>query len=164
MMSRDELKQIANDHLEKLCLELPDRRVGSFGNQMATEFFAEIIASFGFRTECPEFECIDWECGEVSLEISGQPFDVLISPYSLGCKVTAPIIAASTVEALELLDASEKILFLYGEIAKEQFMPKNFPFYNPEEHQRIYRLLEAQNPKAIIAATSRNPAESIPSP
>jgi aminopeptidase YwaD len=37
-------------------------------------------------------------------------------------------------------------------------MPKNFVFYNPEEHQRIIALLEEKNPGAILAATSRNAA------
>jgi aminopeptidase YwaD len=36
-------------------------------------------------------------------------------------------------------------------------MPVNFPFYNPEEHQRILALLRAKRPLAIVAATSRNP-------
>jgi aminopeptidase YwaD len=36
-------------------------------------------------------------------------------------------------------------------------MPKNFPFYNPEEHQRIYRLLEKKSPAAVITATRKNP-------
>jgi aminopeptidase YwaD len=37
-------------------------------------------------------------------------------------------------------------------------MPKNFVFYNPEEHQRIIALLEKGNPKAILCATGRNAA------
>jgi aminopeptidase YwaD len=36
-------------------------------------------------------------------------------------------------------------------------MPKNFPFYNPEEHKRIYALLEAKRPAALLTATGRNP-------
>lgn len=36
-------------------------------------------------------------------------------------------------------------------------MPKSFPFYNPEEHQRIIRALEMKEPAAIVAATSRHP-------
>jgi aminopeptidase YwaD len=35
-------------------------------------------------------------------------------------------------------------------------MPKNFPFYNPDSHQRLIRLLERKKPQAIIAATSRD--------
>ncbi len=37
-------------------------------------------------------------------------------------------------------------------------MPKNFVFYNPEEHQRIISVLESSGVKAIICATGRNPA------
>jgi aminopeptidase YwaD len=36
-------------------------------------------------------------------------------------------------------------------------MPKNFPFYQPEEHLKIISLLEEGRPAAVIAATSRNP-------
>jgi aminopeptidase YwaD len=36
-------------------------------------------------------------------------------------------------------------------------MPKNFKFYNPPEHQEIYRLLESKLPAAILTATGRNP-------
>lgn len=37
-------------------------------------------------------------------------------------------------------------------------MPKNFVFYNPEEHQRLISILEKSNPKAIICATGHNGA------
>jgi aminopeptidase YwaD len=36
-------------------------------------------------------------------------------------------------------------------------MPKHFPFYNPEQHQRIIALLEDKRPLAIVCATARNP-------
>jgi len=49
-------------------------------------------------------------------------------------------------------------LLLHGDIAKEQLMPKNFVFYNPEEHQRILALLEKGMPQAILCATGRNAA------
>jgi aminopeptidase YwaD len=47
-------------------------------------------------------------------------------------------------------------MLLHGEIAREQLMPKNFVFYNPEEHQRIISLLERGEPKAVLCATGRN--------
>jgi len=156
-MDFEELNQRANDHLKKLCLDIPERPVGSFGNQIATEYFAETVASFGFRTACPEFPCIDWEGGAVLLEVGDRTFEVLISPFSLGCDVKAPLVGAGNIQELETIEASDAILFLHGELVKEQLMPKNFPFYNPEEHQKIYHLLEEKIPAAIIAATSRNP-------
>jgi aminopeptidase YwaD len=156
-MTNSKLLNNAQNYLRKLCLDIPERPVGSYGNQLATEFFAETIASFTFRTECPEFHCIDWEMGKGSLKIGDESFEVFISPFSLGGKIDKPLVAASTIEILETIEASDKILLLHGEIAKEQLMPKNFPFYNPEEHQKIYHLLESKQPQAIIAATSRNP-------
>jgi aminopeptidase YwaD len=147
----------ARQHLHTLCVDIPTRRVGSQGNIQATEYAAEVLTSFGFRVETPQFECIDWEGAGASLTLGDQSFEVFPGPYSLGCKVTAELAAAQTVEELEGLDAKGKLLLLHGELTKEQLLPKNFPFFNPEHHQRIIRLLESKQPAAIIAATGRNP-------
>jgi aminopeptidase YwaD len=152
------LSEKADTYLRRLCLEIPNRRVGSPGNRAATAFFAEGVASFGFETESPVFDCIDWSQGGAHLTAGGAPFEVLVSPYSLGCHVRAPLLVASTLEELEAAEASNKMILLRGDIAKEQLMPKNFTFYNPDEHKRIIHLLETKNPQAIIAATSQNPA------
>jgi aminopeptidase YwaD len=71
--------------------------------------------------------------------------------------VSATLSAATTVEELESLEITNNILLLHGEIAKEQLMPKNFTFYNPDRHQQIISLLERNKPLAIISATSRDP-------
>ena len=85
-------------------------------------------------------------------------FNVLVSPYSLGFKGEGELISASTIEELSKINAKNKIIFLFGEIAKEQLMPKNFVFYNPEEHQKIISILENSGAMAIITATGRNAA------
>ena len=146
----------AEAYLRRLCLEIPSRRVGSAGNQAATDFFASVVASFGFQTESPAFDCMDWTCEGVHLTVGGAPFEAFASPYSLGCQVNAPLAVVSTDDELEAADISHKIVLLRGDIAKEQLMPKNFPFYNPDRHQRIIQLLETKKPRAIIAATARD--------
>ena len=70
--------------------------------------------------------------------------------------VEAELICVSSVVELEQAQITGKLLLLHGEIAKEQLMPKNFVFYNPEEHQRIISLHEKGAPSAIICATGRN--------
>lgn len=152
-----DLSQKAALYLQKLCLGLPDRRVGSAGNRAATRFFAKTIDSFGFQAEGQLFSCLHWIRGHSQLSAAGQPFEAFISPYSLGCRVTAPLVLASTVEDLAAIEATGQILLLQGDLAREQLMPKNFTFYNPEHHQRIVSLLEAKAPAAIVAATTRNP-------
>lgn len=156
-MSETYLMDKAEAYLQKLCLEISTRRVGSVGNRAATEFFAETVAAFGFEMETPTFDCIDWVEDGAQLSVEGTSFAVSPSPFSLGCRVQAPLAVVSTEEALEAVEARGKILLLHGALAKEQLMPKNFPFYNPEHHQRIVGLLEEKAPSAIVAATSRNP-------
>jgi len=157
-METEQLYQKCFSYLRKLCEEIPERSVGSEGNRMATRFFEKEISSFDWNTEIQEFDAIDWENGGALLHSNNVNFEVFVSPYSLGCAVEAQLVSASRVEELVHLEISGKVLFLYGEIAKEQLMPKNFVFYNPEEHQKIISLLEIGRPKAIICATGRNAA------
>ncbi len=156
VMTPDRLIEKAESYLRKLCVDIPSRRVGSEGNRAATDFFARTMSTFGFGTESPEFDCIDWSQEGARLAADRMSFEVFVSPYSVGCQVKAPLVVVSTVEDLEAIDVSGKIVLLRGDIAKEQLMPKNFPFYNPDRHRRIIRLLETKKPQAVIAATSRD--------
>jgi aminopeptidase YwaD len=156
-MNTQHLIEQAKQHLNTLCVNIPTRKVGSQGNIQATRYVDKVLKSYNFQTEMPKFECIDWEEQGAFLTIESQSFAVFPGYYSLGCSVTAELVAASTCEELEQLNAEGKLLFLSGELAREQLMPKNFPFFNPEHHQHIIQLLETKNPAAIIAATARNP-------
>jgi aminopeptidase YwaD len=157
-MQTENLNLSCQSYLKKLCEEIPERCVGSEGNRIATRFFEKIISSFGWDTEIQEFEAIDWRDGGAKLQADGLSFEVFVSPYSLGCEVTEQLIRISRVGELNQIDIKGKIVLLHGEIAKEQLMPKNFVFYNPEEHQQIISLLEIGEPGAIICATERNAA------
>jgi aminopeptidase YwaD len=157
-MNREQLTANALSYLEQLCHTIPERGVGSQGNRLATRFFAERLAAFGWQPEISRFEAIDWETLGAGLQVESRDFAVRSSPYSLGCEVQAPLVGVSSLAELEKTNIEGKIALLYGEIAKEQLMPKNFVFYNPEEHQQIISLLEKKHPQAIVCATGRNPA------
>ncbi len=144
-------------YLDALCTKIPHRHVGSEGNNAAAGFFAEKLGGFGFAVQCPEFDCIDWTHGEVALQAGELSFTAFAGPYSLPYGSAAQLIEASTLEGLKAAEAEGKMLLLHGELAKEQIMPKDFPFYNPDSHREIVALLEAKQPAAIIAATGRNP-------
>ncbi len=147
----------AETYLRRLCLDIPTRQVGSEGNRAATGLFADVVAACGFATEAPAFACLDWRQDGVDLAVGEDAFTAHASPYTLGCRVNAPLSAISTVEELAAAELADRVVLLHGEIAKEQLMPKNFPFYNPVEHRRIVGLLEEKRPLAIVAATGRNP-------
>jgi hypothetical protein len=144
-VASDAVSKKAGTYLRKLCVDIPSRRVGSRGNRAATDFFAETVAAFGFETESQVFDCIDWVPQGAQLSADGVPFQVRVSPYSLGCCVRAPLVAISTAEELEDAEVSDRIVLLRGDIAREQLMPKNFPFYNPDEHKRIIQLCGSFN-------------------
>lgn len=156
MMTSD-LTENAKQHLATLCVTIPNRRVGSIGNRAATDYVAQSLVALGWQVECPPFACMDWSQQGADLTAAGVSFQTRVSPYTLGCEVRAPLVAVSTVEELERTAVSGKILLMQGEIAKEQLMPKNFVFYNPDHHKRIIGMLESKQPQAIVAATTRDP-------
>lgn len=145
-------------YLKSLCQDIQDRSTGSAGNRQATELFEGELSSLGWQTQASELDVIDWEEEGATLQAGDQLYSVQASPYSPGCSVTSSLAAASSTAELEQLDIAGKVLLLHGEIAREPLMPKNFVFYNPEEHQKIIALLERGKPAAIIAATTRNAA------
>jgi aminopeptidase YwaD len=162
------LVERAAAYLNRLCLVIDNRRTGSPGNRAATDFFARTAAAFGWQVEQPAFDCLDWhaegaeltvraELTELAdLRVAATTFQVYPSPYSPGCKVQARLAVASTLAELEAVEAAGTLLLLRDELTAGQLMPKNFPFYNPEEHQRIYRLLEEKRPAAVLTATGRD--------
>lgn len=156
-MTSDTDTKKAERYLQKLCLEIPNRAVGSEGNRAATDFFAETIAAFGWETASPVFDCLDWRQEGMRLAVGGRSFESYAGPYSPGCRVAGPLVVVSTIEALESAELTNAVALLHGPLAKEPLMPKNFPFYNPDEHQQIIRLLESKQPLALLTATEWNP-------
>lgn len=144
-------------HLQHLCAVIPNRAVGSRGNQQATDWFARTIVSFGFTVEMPPFACMDWSAEGASLNVDGCVYPAQPSPYALGCDVHAPLLVITTLAELEATPIQGRIVLLRGEITREPLMPRHFVFYNPEEHQHIYQVLEHGQPAAIITATGRSP-------
>ena len=152
----DNLHQKSVAYLHQLCGEITDRSVGSDGNRLATQYFLECISSLGWAVETQEFDAMDWIDGGASLLCVEDNFQVYVSPYSLGCQVEGKLIGISNIAELERANIAGSLVLLHGEIAREQLMPKNFVFYNPEEHQHIISLLEKGDPIAILCATGRN--------
>jgi aminopeptidase YwaD len=157
-MNKKELTEKIKAHLQVLCSEIGERRVGSEKNRQATAYAQKELEKCGWQTEATELSVIDWATDGATLNCNGQSFEVFSSHYSLGCSAKGELLAIDTVNKLEKTEIKDKIILLYGEIASQQIAPKKFPFWNPEEHQHLISLLEKGNPKAIITATKRNSA------
>ncbi|MCA9982871.1 MAG: hypothetical protein KDE59_01205, partial [Anaerolineales bacterium] len=91
------LEQLCRDYLTQLCVNIPERPVGSDGNRRATAFFAAEMARFGWAVRQDSFPAIGWAEEGATLKVAGQDFAARPSPYALGCQVTAEMVAAASV-------------------------------------------------------------------
>ncbi len=156
-MKKDLLEK-AVKYLKIFCNDIPERTVGSAGNRKATGLFCEKVSSFGWDTVLQEFDAFNWMNGGASISAADQQFEAFVSPYSLGCSIKSELVDIESFDELSRKDLTGKIILMRGNIAGEQLMPKNFVFYNPDEHKKIISVLEDKKPAAIIAATGRNSA------
>ncbi|WP_424358280.1 M28 family metallopeptidase [Methanocella sp. MCL-LM] len=153
-----DLEQKARAYLDTLCTFQHSRSVGSPGNQAAAEFVARTFGLFGYTIDTTPFECLDFESGASSLKCGGKSYDLYPGPYSPGYSGSEKLVAVSTLEELKKARCKGKILLLKGELCVEQLMPKDYPFYYPDHHRALHKLLEKKQPAAIITATGKNPA------
>lgn len=121
-MMGEHLIQSARAYLDTLCVEIPTRAVGSAGNQCATAWFAETIRAFGFTTEMPPFDCMDWSSDGAAIKVDGAVFHAQPSSYALGCDVHAPLLCISTVSELEHTAITGSIVLLHGKIARRSLL------------------------------------------
>lgn len=157
-MEKAKLVNEAVSHLQVLCHDISERRVGSRGNREATDYVKNYFERSGWWVREDSLSVMDWKTEGASLHGGKQTFEVFSSPYSLGCDVEGELLPIANPDDLENHTLENKIILLHGDIASEQIMPKNFIFYNPDEHRRIVHALETGRPKALICATGRNSA------
>lgn len=145
--------------LRAICVDIGERPVGSIANNKACELLKDEFEFLGWDIETPEFKAIDWKHNGAELSVNGNnDFNAFVSPYSLGCSLKATLAVVESIAELENRNFKNTVLLLKGEIASEQIMPKNFVFYNPDNHKRIVSALENSGVKAIVCATGRNAA------
>lgn len=154
------LKQIKR-HIDELSVNIGERPTGSAANHRAEAYIKQIFTRNNFQVTLQQFNCLDWEKNETTLNIGDTQADVEPSPYSLPCNVQTGIEVVANIVQLEQADLAGKIAVLCGELTQESLMPKNFRFYNPEHHQKIISLLEEKAPKAILTP-SLNDKHLIP--
>ncbi len=152
----DELVERVAETLRRLTAH-PDRHVGGPGNLAATAMFADEMIALGLSVSREPMACVEWQPGSASIVVDGKRVDLEVGPYSLPCDVEAPLVGVATVEELEREEVRGTIVLLHGAIAAGQVMPRNFTFYNPDSHRRVYCAVDTFAPAAIVAATGRDP-------
>lgn len=141
--------------LEKIFRERP---IGSKANHELNEFLGNEMIRLGYQVNVLPLKCKVWEKGFSSLERGMVSFDIFPGPFSQGFEgMVHYLIPVSTMKELKISDIQGKLVLLHGELSSEPLMPKDFPFYYPDEHKAIINLLEEKKPLAVIAATGAHP-------
>ncbi len=154
MSNRDTTLTRLRAHLAAL-VQAPDGRPpGSAANHAAAEYIAGALAGMGYEVEEQRFDCIDWRLDGVELWMGDGPLPVTANPYSPPCDVTAPTVAAGSLEELAAAALTGRVALLHGALTAMPLFPRHYPFFSVEEHQRIFDLLVAGRPRAIIAVSS----------
>lgn len=152
MKSTTDLERRVRRDLQELTETIGPRPTGSAGNRQAARYLKERFAESGLQLESQEFAALDWAPGSCRLTAGGQEITAQINPYSPPCAARAQGQLFRSLEELEAApELREVIAVLDGEFVAEQIMPMNFPFYNPDEHLRLNRVLEEKRPQAVIA-------------
>lgn len=138
-----------------LCETIGARPTGSSKNKTAVDYAFDVLQKCGFQTRKQEFNCLDWIKTIAVLWVNNVNVPVEPAEYSLPCDIEAEFVCIDTVNGLQMAELAGKIAVLHGDLCKEPLMPKNFKFYNPDEHKQVIALLEKKNPSAIITVSSQ---------
>lgn len=140
-------------YLTEICEVIKSRPTGSSNNQKAVEYIEKILTQNGLTVTRQQLSCMDWQNNGAFLSILGEACPIEASNYSAPCDLTAPYLCVGTLEQLRMCSAKGKILVIYDELCQEPLAPKNYPWYNPENHQEIIKAIEAQEPLALITVS-----------
>lgn len=147
-------KQMTYETMQILSMERP---VGTSANAGCNDYLEQQLLKMGFRVESLPFDCTVWEKGKSCLGLGEKEIEVAASPFSEAFDGAGALVPVYSADMLQKTDCAGKILLMSGELAETPLMPKGFPFYFPEEHEKLLALLEEKKPKAIIAATGKHP-------
>jgi aminopeptidase YwaD len=150
----ESVEAAAMRHLERLCVEIGPRPIGSRRNQAATDYIQNIFEASGLGVELQEFPCPAWEAKETRLELDGDRLDAAANVFSPPCDVVAPAKTVGTMAELEAAELAGRIAVMHGDLTKGGLSARN-GIYFPERDRRIMQLLEEKKPAALITVNSK---------
>ncbi|MBP2144545.1 aminopeptidase YwaD [Methanococcus voltae] len=140
-------------YLTEIAIERP---IGTEGNNKILELIKNELKSSKYTMESLNFKCLTWDNGNSYIKLEDNIYTIYASPFSKGYKGEGKVICCSKISDLKNPEIENNILILDGEITENPLMPKNFPFYFPEEHAKLYDLIEKAKPACILALTGKS--------
>lgn len=147
----------AEEVLRKLAVDIGERPTGTEANEAANSYLESVARELGYEVTEIGFECRRWELGPSEVSTGTVRLPVHPGPFSGPLRGDYPVVVARTLEELRTQDAADSLLVIRGPLAQEPLMPRDFPFYYPEEHKAIIDLLLEKRPAAVLALTGTHP-------
>jgi aminopeptidase YwaD len=145
-------------NFSEVCVERP---LGTKGNNDVLNLLYNAFTALKFQTIELPFECTVWQPEDSFLEQNGNRIKLFPSPFSRELSGNFSIKYVSTLTELQNIEGFMGILIFTNELSKNGIMPKDFPFYFPENDKLLYELLENIEPKGIITITGQDPASGL---
>jgi len=145
-------------NFSEICVERP---LGTRGNNHVINILVNSFDALGIKTIELPFDCTVWQSNDSFIEQNGNRIMLLPSPFSSELKGNFPIKYLSTLGELQKIDSFKGVLVLKNELAKNSIMPKDFPFYFPDEDKLMYEILERIEPRGIITITGQDKVSGL---
>lgn len=133
-----------------------ERPIGSDSNTHILELIKKEFADCNYDLISLPIKCQYWKNGTSSLKQGYFKHELLTSPFSKEFSGRRRLIVCSKIPDLKNSEIKNNILVLKDELTQVPLMPKNFPFYFPDEHQGFYELIEKSDPSCILTLTGKH--------
>jgi len=127
--------------------------VGTPANNEATSYLLSLAEQWKYAITSLPFVCQEWRHEPSSLHT----LRIHPGPFSLPLRGSFEVAVAETFAELRQKQITDRLVIMRGAAAEEPLMPKDFPFYYPDEHRKIIDLLQARRPAGIVALTGKHP-------
>jgi aminopeptidase YwaD len=144
--------------LRTLVEDIGARPTGTKENEAANAYLEGTARELGYEVTELHFGCRRWEYGPSNaVANSTTPVPIQPGPFSAPLRGEFPVAVVETLEDLRTLEARGCLLLIRGKLAAEPLMPRDFPFYYPDEHREILDLLLDKRPAGVLALTEKHP-------
>ena len=142
----------------EICIE---RAVGTTGNEEVTDILCRTFSKLNCNVNELPFDCTVWQSNNSFIEQANKKIEIFPSPFSRELKGNFSIKFVSSLSELKEITDFKGVLVFQNELTKAGLMPKNFPFYFPDEDKMMYETIEKINPNGIIAITGQDPVSGL---
>ena len=149
----DAVETRAEEVCRTLCSSIGARPVGTTANNEASSYLLSLAKQWNYDITSLPFACQEWRYEPSTLHRT----PIHPGPFSPPLQGRFEVTVVERLTDLRKKQFSNRLLLIRGAAAAEPLMPKDFPFYYPEEHKEIIELLQAKRPAGIVALTGQHP-------